>query len=70
MRYAVVFERSPRNYAAYVPDLPGCIATGRTRKEVELRLKEAINMHVEELRKDKLPVPRPVAWADVVDIPA
>jgi len=70
MRYAVVFERSPRNYAAYVPDLPGCIATGRTRKEVELRIKEAIQMHVEELRKDKLPVPKPVAWADVVDIPA
>ena len=70
MKYAVVFEKAPRNYAAYVPDLPGCIATGRTREVVERRIREALQLYVEELRKDKLPVPKPITWAEVVDIPA
>jgi predicted RNase H-like HicB family nuclease len=70
MGYAVVYEKAPRNYAAYVPDLPGCIATGKTRRQVELRIREAIRLYLEELRKDKLPIPKPAAWAEVVDIPA
>jgi predicted RNase H-like HicB family nuclease len=58
MKYAVVYERSPRNYAAYVPDLPGCIATGKTRPEVERRIRSAIKMHLDglnnmNLRKDR-----------------
>jgi predicted RNase H-like HicB family nuclease len=70
MKYAVVYERSPRNYAAYVPDLPGCVATGKTRPEVERRIRSAIKMHLEGLRREQLPVPRPAAWAELVDVPA
>src|SRR5579871_4955041 len=55
MRYAVVIERSPNNYAAYVPDLPGCVSTGATREEVERNIREAITFHLEGLREDGLP---------------
>ena len=57
MKYAVVLERSPHNYAAYVPDLPGCVATGSTRQEVEHNIREAIAFHLEGLREDGLPIP-------------
>jgi predicted RNase H-like HicB family nuclease len=57
MRYAVVIEKAPKNYAAYVPDLPGCVATGRTRAVVQRRIREAIRVHVAGLREDGLPVP-------------
>ena len=50
--YAVVLERTDNNYAAYVPDLPGCVATGRTRKEVEGRIREAIELHLDGMRED------------------
>lgn len=70
MKYAVVFEKTARNYAAYVPDLPGCVATGATRTEVERRIRKAIELHVEELRREKQRVPRPKAWSELVEIPA
>jgi len=70
MSYAVVFERSPRNFAAYVPDLPGCIATGKTRREVERNIREAIEFHIEGLREDRIPIPKPSSWAEVVEVPA
>ena len=70
MKYAVIIEAGPNNYSAYVPDLPGCIATGATRKEVERRIRDAIAMHVGELRREKQRVPKPSAWADVVEVPA
>ena len=50
MRYAVVYEQAPRNWAAYVPDLPGCVATGRTRADVQRRIREAIGLHLEAMR--------------------
>jgi predicted RNase H-like HicB family nuclease len=59
MTYAVVIERRPHNDAAYVPDLPGCIATGSTRDEVEHNIREAIIVHLEGLREDGLPIPEP-----------
>jgi predicted RNase H-like HicB family nuclease len=59
LKYAVVIERSPHNYAAYVPDLPGCVATGSTRDEVEHNIREAIIVHLEGLREDGLPIPEP-----------
>lgn len=62
MTYAVVFEKAPHNYAAYVPDLPGCVATGATREEVERNIGEAISFHLEGLREDEEPVPEPSAW--------
>ena len=69
-RYAIVVEEAKSNYAAYVPDLPGCVATGATVKETERRLREAIEIHVQGLREDGLPVPKPTNRVDYVEIPA
>jgi predicted RNase H-like HicB family nuclease len=61
MRYAVVIEKAARNYSAYVPDLPGCVATGRTRAELRRRIRQAMKLHVEALREDGVPVPAPTS---------
>lgn len=63
MRYAVVIERAPSNLAAYVPDLPGCVATGRTLDEVTREIREAIEFHIEGLRRAGQPVPEPTSVA-------
>ena len=68
MKYAVVFEKAPGNYAAYVPDLPGCVATGTTREEVERNIREAIVLHVEGLMAEGESVPDPQSWAELVEI--
>lgn len=70
MRYAVVIEKARFNYAAYVPDLQGCVATGATMTEVEQGIREAIAMHVAGLREDGLPVPLPSSAVEYVDIAA
>jgi predicted RNase H-like HicB family nuclease len=70
MRYAVVIEKAPANYAAYVPDLPGCIATGATVEETESFIREAIEFHLEGLKADGLPIPLPSSQVEYVDIPA
>ncbi len=67
MRYAIVIEKAEGNYSGYVPDLPGCVATGRTVKDVEQELRDAIRFHVAGLEEDGLPVPPPAAIADYVD---
>lgn len=67
MRYGVVIEKANGNYSAYVPDLPGCIATGATREEVQQQLREAIRFHIEGLRENGLPVPEPTSLCDYVD---
>ena len=67
MKYAVVFEKSPNNYAAFVPDLPGCVATGRTRTAVEKNIREAIAFHIEGLRDEHEPIPEPAAWTELVE---
>lgn len=59
LEYAVVFERTPNNYSAYVPDLPGCVTTGQTLEEVEKNIREAIVFHIESLREYGEPVPEP-----------
>jgi len=67
MRYAVVIEKVELGYSAYVPDLPGCVATGATTEEVEREIREAIEFHIEGMREDGLPVPRPsstVGWGE------
>lgn len=69
-RYAIVVEKAKRNYAAYVPDLPGCVATGATVKETERRIREAIEVHMEGLREDGLPVPKPSSRVHYVEVPA
>ena len=67
MRYAIVIEKAENNYAAYVPDLPGCVATGRTAEDVAREISEAIRFHVDGLREDGLPVPAPTAICEYVD---
>jgi predicted RNase H-like HicB family nuclease len=66
MRYAVVIEKAEGNYASYVPDLPGCIATGASMAEVEHEIREAIRFHIEGLREDGLAVPEPSALAEYI----
>jgi predicted RNase H-like HicB family nuclease len=62
MRYAVVIERAEGNYSAYVPDLPGCVATGATVQEVEREIRDAIAFHIEGMREDGLPIPEPTSY--------
>src|SRR3989442_176575 len=69
MRYAIV-EKAESNYAAYVPDLPGCVATGATIEETERSIREAIEIHVEGLRADGLPIPEPSSRVEYVDVAA
>lgn len=68
MRYAIVIEKAEGNYSAYVPDLPGCIATGVTVAEVESQIREAIAFHVEGMREDGLPVPVPSSQVEYIDV--
>ncbi len=70
MRYAIVIENSGDNYSAYVPDLPGCVATGATRQEVESEIRSAIEFHIEGLREDGSPVPPATSRVEYVDIAA
>ena len=70
MRYAIVIEKAPSNYAAYVPDFQGCIATGATVKESESLIREAIEFHIEGLKSDGLPIPLPSSQVEYVDVPA
>lgn len=67
-RYLIVIEKANGNYSAYSPDLPGCIATGKTRGETLRNMREAIEMHVHGLLEDKLPVPKPIASAEYVAV--
>ncbi|MER9712159.1 type II toxin-antitoxin system HicB family antitoxin [Mesorhizobium sp. M0213] len=67
MRHAVVIEKAGNNFSAYVPDLPGCIATGATVPEVEAEIRDAIRLHIEGLRADGLDVPKAVSLAEYVE---
>ncbi|HEX9016591.1 MAG TPA: type II toxin-antitoxin system HicB family antitoxin [Chloroflexota bacterium] len=68
-RFLVVIEKAGGNYSAYAPDLPGCVATGDTREDAERNMYEAIQMHVQGLLEDGLPVPSPESSAEYVAIP-
>ena len=70
MRYAIVIEQAGTNYSAYVPDLPGCVATGSSIADVETRIREAIAFHLDGLREDGLPLPMPSSQVDYVEIAA
>jgi predicted RNase H-like HicB family nuclease len=67
MRYAIVIEKAEGNYSAYVPDLPGCVATGETVATVEREIRDAIRFHIDGLKDDGLPVPHPTSIADYVE---
>ena len=68
VKYAVIFERAQNNWAAYVPDLPGCMTTGRTLDETKRNIREAIQGHLETLREFGDPVPEPASLAGEVEI--
>jgi predicted RNase H-like HicB family nuclease len=68
MRYAIVIEKAADNFSGYVPDLPGCVATAATAEATEQRLREAIVMHIEGMKEDGIPVPRPSSQVDYVDV--
>jgi predicted RNase H-like HicB family nuclease len=70
MRYAIVIERAEGHYPAYVPDLPGCVATGVTVAEVEAEVREAIAFHLEGMREDGLPIPAPSSQVEYVEVAA
>ncbi len=68
MKYAVVVERSPTGFAAYVPDLPGCVAAGGTRAEVERLIREAIQFHLEGMREHGEHIPEPTTGVELVEV--
>ena len=70
MRYAVVIEKAVNNYSAYVPDLPGCVATGATVEETEHLVREAIELHLIGLREDGLPIPEPTSQIEYIEVAA
>lgn len=67
-RFLIVVEKAKGNYSAYSPDLPGCVATGATPVEIRQRMQEAIDLHIQGLREDRLPVPEPSSTADYVEV--
>jgi predicted RNase H-like HicB family nuclease len=70
MRYAIVIENAGDNLSAYVPDLPGCIATGNTLAETEKAIRDAIELHLEGMREDGAPIPPPTSRVDYVEVAA
>jgi predicted RNase H-like HicB family nuclease len=70
VRYAVVIENAGANYSAYVPDLPGCVATGTTLAEAEAAIREAIAFHLDGLREDGLPIPAASSRVEYVEVAA
>jgi predicted RNase H-like HicB family nuclease len=70
MRYAIVIEDAGANYSAYVPDLPGCVATGATIEEVEDRIRGAIEMHLTGMREDGDPIPPPSSQVEYIEVAA
>ena len=70
MRYAIVIEQAGNSYSAYVPDLPGCIATGATKAEVEALIHDAIELHLGGLREDGTAVPPPSSQVEYIEVAA
>ena len=70
MRYAIVIEKAEGNYSAYVPDLPGCVATGATVAEAESEIRDAIVFHLEGMREDGVVIPVPQGQVEYVEVPA
>ena len=68
MRYAIVIEKGPTSYGAFVPDLPGCVAVTKTAIEVKQLIAEAVSLHLEGLREDGLPGPQPESECEYVDV--
>jgi predicted RNase H-like HicB family nuclease len=67
-RFLIVIEKANGNYSAYSPDLPGCVATGKTREQVARHMHEAMEMHVRGMLEDKLPIPKPHSSAEYIAV--
>lgn len=67
-RFLIVIEKTQRNFSAYSPDLPGCVATGKTREQVTRNMYEAIELHIRGLREDKLSVPKSHSFAEYIAV--
>ena len=67
-RYLVIIEKAKKNYSAYSPDLPGCVATGATRKQAEANMTEAMQMHLKGMKEDKKIIPKPIAVAEYLAV--
>lgn len=70
MRYAIVIEKADGNYSAYAPDLPGCVATGVSIEEVETEMRVAIELHLDGMREDGLPIPTPQSRVEYIEVAA
>lgn len=70
MKFLIVIEKSRTGFSAYSPDLPGCVATGATRKQTEKTMKQAIEFHLEGMRADRIKVPAPHSYSTYVEVPA
>ena len=70
MKYTVIYEKSATGYGAYIPDLPGCVATGKTKAQVKKLIREAIELHIESLKQHGEPVPQPTTVADCITVSA
>jgi len=70
MRFAIVIERAENNFSAYVPDLPGCVATGTTVEDVEAQMREAIEFHLDGLRQDGTAIPQPSSRVEYIEVAA
>jgi len=68
MKYAIVIEKGPNNYSAFVPDLPGCVATAETIHEIKRLMAEGIEFHLEGMREDGLPIPEPTTEVDYAEV--
>jgi predicted RNase H-like HicB family nuclease len=68
MKYAVVIEKTPTGYSAYVPDLPGCVSVGATRAEMDRNIREAIELYLDELREQGAPIPPPTTDTEYVAV--
>ena len=67
-KYLIVFEKANGNYSAYLPDLPGCIATGKTREEVERSIRQALELHVAGMKEDGIAPPEPTSFTELVEV--
>lgn len=66
-KYLIVIEKTPNNFSAFSPDLPGCVATGATKSEVEDRMRDAVRMHIDGMREDGLAIPEPSSVAEYIE---
>ena len=67
-KYLIVFEKTAKNFSAYLPDLPGCIATGKTRSAVEKNIRAAVELHLQGMREDGESLPEPTSYTELVEV--